>query len=218
VSLGGGDQVPAGSGDEFTLSVDRVDEFDDEVRIDIAGLPEGFRVSTPIVIQAGHRDAKGVLFAEPDARQPDAEARKKITATATAMIDGKEVTRPVAAFEKLKLLEKPKLLVRLEPAELTVAPGGTISATIKVERNGHDDLVKFEVENLPHGVIVDNIGLSGVMLPKGQTERQIFITADPWVPDTTRLCFAVDQQAGGQCSPPVVIHVRKDSPVAQAGK
>jgi hypothetical protein len=99
-----------------------------------------------------------------------------------------------------------------------VAPGGTITATIKVERNGHKELVKFEVENLPHGVIVDNIGLNGVLLPKGENERQIFITADPWVPETTRLCFAVEGDAGGQCSPPVVIHVRKDSPVAQAGK
>jgi hypothetical protein len=218
VSLSSGDKVPAGSGDEFTVSVDRIDGFEDEVRIDIAGVPEGFRVSTPIVIQREHRDAKGVLFAEAGAKQPDAEALKKITATATATIGGKEVTKPLAAFANLKLLEKPKLLVRLEPAELTVAPGGTISATIKVERNGHDELVKFEVENLPHGVIVADIGLSGVMLPKGQTERQIFITADPWVPETTRLCFAVDTDAGGQCSPPVVIHVRKDTPVAQAGK
>ncbi len=69
---------------------------------------------------------------------------------------------------------------------------------------------------MPHGVIVDNIGLSGVLLPKGENERQIFITADPWVPETSRLCFAVEQQAGGQCSPPVMIHVRKPSPLAEA--
>ncbi|MEX0678283.1 MAG: c-type cytochrome domain-containing protein [Pirellulales bacterium] len=218
VSTSGADQVAAGSGDEFTLSVDRIDGFDDEVRIEISGLPEGFRVSTPIVIQAGHRDAKGVLFAEPDAKQPSAEALKQITATATATIGDKEVTRPIKAFENVKLVPKPKLLVRLEPAELAVAPGATITATIKVQRNGHDDLVKFTVENLPHGVIVDNIGLSGVMMPKGETERQIFITADAWVPETTRLCFAVEDQVGRQCSPPVVIHVRKDSPLAEAGK
>ena len=59
---------------------------------------------------------------------------------------------------------------------------------------------------------------SGVMMPKGQTERRIFITADSWVPESTRLCFAVEGQAGGQCSAPVVIHVRKDSPLAEAGK
>ena len=46
-------------------------------------------------------------------------------------------------------------------------------------------------------MIVDNIGLSGVLMPKGENERQIFLTADSWVPETTRLCFAVEQQAGG---------------------
>ena len=35
-----------------------------------------------------------------------------------------------------------------------------------------------------HGVIIDNIGLNGVLLPKGENERQIFITADAWVPES----------------------------------
>jgi hypothetical protein len=218
VSFNNGERVAAGSGRQFSLSVDRLDGFDDEVKIDISGMPEGLSVSTPIVIQAGHRDAQGVLFATADAKQPTPEALKQITVRATAMIDGKEVTKPVKAFAEIKLQEKPKLLVRIEPAELVVAPGATITATIKVERNGHNDLVKFDVENLPHGVIVDNIGLSGVLLPKGENERQIFITADSWVPDTTRLCFAVADQAGNQCSGPVVLHVRKDSPLAEAKK
>jgi hypothetical protein len=218
VSVSGGDRVAAGSGEQFTLTLGRIDGFDDEVRVDFSGLPEGLRVSAPIVIQAGHREAQGVIVAAPDAKQPAGEALAKISATATATIGGKEVTKQVAAFRNLKLAPKPKLLVRLEPQELVVAPGTTISALIKVERNGFDDLVKFTVENMPHGVIVDNIGLSGVMLPKGQTERQIFITADPWVPETTRLCFAVSDQAGRQCSPPVVIHVRRPSPLAEAGK
>jgi hypothetical protein len=162
--------------------------------------------------------AQGVIVAAPDAKQPAPEALEKITATATATIGGKEVTKQLAAFRNLKVAPKPKLLVRLEPQELVVAPGTTISAVIKVERNGFDDLVKFTVENMPHGVIVDNIGLSGVMMPKGSTERQIFITADPWVPETTCLCFAVSDQAGRQCSPPVVIHIRRPSPLAEAGK
>ena len=105
--------------------------------------------------------------------------------------------------------------MRLEPAELVVAPGTTVTATLKVERNGHDDLVTFEVENLPHGVIVDNIGLSGVLMPKGESERQIFITADAWVPETSRLCFAVENQVGNQCSPPVTVHVRKQRAAGQ---
>jgi len=55
------------------------------------------------------------------------------------------------------------------PLEITIAPGQSIPAWLKIKRNGHDELVTFSVENLPHGVIVDNIGLNGVLIPKGKT-------------------------------------------------
>jgi hypothetical protein len=38
------------------------------------------------------------------------------------------------------------------------------------------------------------------------------------VPATSRQCFAVENQAGNQCSPPVRIQVRAASPLAGAGK
>jgi len=216
VNVGGGDKPAAGSGDEFSVTVDRVDGFDDAVTVEISNLPAGFTASSPVVIQPGHREAQGVLFAAADAKQPTEEQLQQIKVQAKAMIGNSEVVKDVKAFGGLKLSEKPKLLVRLEPAELTIAPGSTVTATIKVERNGYDDLIKFEVQNLPHGIIVDNIGLSGVMMPKGETERQIFLTADAWVPETDRLCFAVEQQVGGQCSAPVMVHVRKPSTLAEA--
>ena len=126
----------------------------------------------------------------------------------------------------IKLGKEPKLFVALEsPAlhtdtnhaaistnaslELTIAPGQTIPAWLKVKRNGHEDLITFTVENLPHGVIVDNIGLNGVLIPKGQNEREIFLTAAKWVPETDRPCFAIENQAGRQTSVPVLLHVRK---------
>ncbi|MGD9723119.1 MAG: c-type cytochrome domain-containing protein [Pirellulales bacterium] len=215
VTLNGANpSIDAGSGKQFGVSLQRVDDFEGEVRVDIAGLPEGWRASSPLVIQAGHRDAAGVLFAAADAQQPTDEQLKQITVTAKATVGDKEIAQPVNNFGKIKLEPKPKLLVRLEPAEVTVAPGASVTAMIRLERNGFDGEVKFEVENLPHGVIVDNIGLNGVLLLKGETERQIFITADAWVPETSRLCFAVADQAGRQCSAPVMVHVRKDAPVA----
>ncbi len=217
VTLGGANPtVEAGSGKRFSLAVDRIDGFDGEVQIDISDLPEGFRASTPLIIQAGHREAKGVILATPDAQQPSPEALAKIAVRAKAIIDGTEVTKPVNTFGQVKLAPRPKLVVRLEPAELVIAPGTTISAKLRVERNGHDDLVTFAVENLPHGVIVDNIGLNGVLMPKGENERQIFITADAWVPNSSRFCFAVENQVGNQCSPPVLIHIRREAPLATA--
>jgi len=72
------------------------------------------------------------------------------------------------------------------------------------------------VENLPHGVIVDNIGLNGVLIPKEQNERQIFLNAAKWVPETDRLCYAIENQAGRQTSLPVLLHVRKLVPTRAA--
>ena len=93
--------------------------------------------------------------------------------------------------------------------ELTIAPGESIPAFLEIERNGHDDLVTFTVDNLPHGVIIDNIGLSGVLIPKGEDERRIFLSARPWVSEGSRHCHAVANQAGRQTSPPVLLKVRK---------
>ena len=208
--------VASGSGTGFTVSVDRIDGFEGEVVVTIDNLPEGFRALSPLVIQQGHREAAGVLFAAPDAKQPSDEALEKITVEAKATVDGKEVVQRVNNFGKIKLQPKPKLLVTLEPAEITLAPGSSVVATLRVERNGYNDLIKFELENLPHGVIVADIGLSGVMMPKGETERQIFIQADSWVPETDRLGFAKSDKEGNQCSAPVLVRVRNDAPLADA--
>src|SRR5205823_9461171 len=136
-------------------------------------------------------------------------------------------------FGRIKLVEKPKLFVGFMPeesaalviptlsesrksAEIIVAPGQTVSAWLKVQRSGHDDLITFTVDNLPHGVIVDNIGLNGVLIPKGENARQIFLNAAKWVPETDRPCYAIEQQAGRQTSHPVLLHVRKPGPKVAA--
>jgi hypothetical protein len=98
-----------------------------------------------------------------------------------------------------------------KPLEITIAPGESVPAWLKIKRNGHEDLVTFSVEGLPHGVIVDNIGLNGVLIPKGQDLRQIFLTAAKWVPDIDRLCFAQAKQAEIQNSLPLLIHIRKQA-------
>jgi dipeptidyl aminopeptidase/acylaminoacyl peptidase len=218
--------VNAGSGRSFSLKADRLDGFDGEIKIDISGLPPGFTVSTPLVIEAGHFETFGTLFAAADAPETtDANgAQTKLIASAT--IDGKTVTKELKNFGRIKLAPKPKVFVSLEPysvaektaqgdagakkpLEITIAPGQTVPAWLKITRNGHTDLLTFSVDNLPHGVIVDNIGLNGVLIEKGLNERQIFLTAAKWVGETDRYCYAVENQAGRQTSLPVLLHVRK---------
>ncbi len=237
VTLNGVDPVVnAGSGREFSVTAERIDGFDGEIRVDIASLPPGFSASTPLVIQAGHTEAKGTINSAFDLAQPaDMNAlTSKVIATAT--IQGQWVNKDVNNFGKITPGEKPKLFVAFEPGardsagvsasgnssgplEITMAPGQIVPATLKIRRNGYDELVTFTVENLPHGIIVDNIGLNGVLIPKGENEREIFLAAAKWVPETDRLCYAVENQAGKQTSLPLLIRVRKPgSPIAGAGR
>jgi hypothetical protein len=218
--------VNAGSGKQFGLSVDRIDGFDEDIKVEISGLPPGFTASTPVVIQAGHVETKGTLHAAADAKPPSETNAPVTKVTASAMVHGKLVTKKVNNLGKIKLAEKPKLLVAMEPydkdatnfiertisdkpLEITIAPGQTIPAWLKIKREGFDDIVTFTVESLPHGVIVDNIGLNGVLIPKDKNERQIFLAAAKWVPEVDRLCFAEAKQADTPTSLPVLHHVRK---------
>ena len=156
----------------------------------------------------------------------------KAKLTATAMIGDKPVTKDVPnGFAKLTLGGKPPVTVAFDPseppstrpstqstlasasemktAELTIAPGQTISAWLSCDRDTHKGLISFDVQNLPHGVIVADIGLSGVLIPADESKRQIFITCAAWVPDQDRLCFARAREAGNPTSKPVMLHVRK---------
>jgi WD40 repeat protein len=215
VRITGDATVPAGSGQRMVLTAERIDGFDGDISVEATGLPAGFSLSTPTVIQAGHNEARAVVSATADAAKPAADAKASIKVVARAMIDGAQVEREVSA-PSLSLAERPKLIVHLEPAELTIGPGTTITALLKVERNGFDELINFDVDNLPHGVIVDNIGLNGVLIRAGETERQIFLTSAKWVPDTSRRIHAVANAAGTQASQPITLHVRRPAAVADA--
>ncbi|MEX0727491.1 MAG: hypothetical protein WD065_14540, partial [Planctomycetaceae bacterium] len=225
--------VASGSGQRLTFEVQRLDEFEGAIRIDIANVPAGFTVATPVVVEAGQLEARSVLFAAADAVAPAEEQWKQVTITATATVSDREVVKAIGNLGEIKIDEnKSKVLVTLEPdesgpaaalkpgepqgiAEVTIVPGTTVTAMLRIVRNGADGPIRFDVDNLPHGVIVDNLGLSGITLLPGQNERQLFISARPWVPESTRLITAVSQGEGGQASLPIVFHVRHGAAVAR---
>jgi DNA-binding beta-propeller fold protein YncE len=220
--------INAGSGKEFAVVADRVDDFDGEIRVDVEGLPPGFHASSPIVIQAGQTTAYGVITADENAPAPTPENAKLAKLTASAVIAGKEVKKDGINLGELKLAEKPKVLVHVLPSkdspqavvsgdgsaipEIVIAPGETVSAIVRIERNGFDADVGFGNEysgrNLPHGVFIDNIGLNGLTLLTGESERKFFITAARGVPETSRLFHLQTGVEGGQTSWPVMLHVR----------
>lgn len=217
--------VNPGSGREFSVVADRLDGFEGPIRVDIGGVPDGFYVTTPIIIEAGQEMAFGTINAAPDAKAPSDEKAKATTVTATAFVNREKVQHTVGSLGTIKLAEKKQLLVTLKPNresgpavpgrpfELTISPGETITAHVVVERNGMKGRIDFGKDdsgrNLPHGVYVDNIGLNGLMIVDGQSEREFFITAAKWVPETTRMFHLRATAAGGQTSWPVILHVRE---------
>ena len=220
----------AGSAKEFKVSAQRIDGFEGPIRVDIAGVPPGFRVTTPLFIEAGQLEALGVIEAEPGAAAPPAEAAKASKVTATARIGDREVTHPVNNLGTIQLAPAPKLRVTIGPAEggprpinasghgpleFAIEPGQTITLTVKVERNGYNGQVPFGNEglgrNLPFGVIVDNLGLNGLLVLENQPERVFFITADKSTPEQVRPFHLTTTAEGGQSSGPVILHVTKAS-------
>jgi len=228
VTLQGGDKtINAGSGKEFKVSVRRIDDYTGPIRVDITDLPPGFDVTTPIIVEEGQIAAHGTITAANDALAPTPENEAISKATATAMIRGKEVTREIGGLGKIIRADAPKILVEVVPdergakpiampedgpLEFEIHPGETIMLRLKLTRNEFNNEVSFGKEgagrNLPFGVYVDNIGLNGLLLLTGQTEREFFITAAPWVEEQSRLFHINTGSEGGQTSQPVLLHVR----------
>ncbi|REJ80053.1 MAG: hypothetical protein DWQ29_14460 [Planctomycetota bacterium] len=234
VTLHGADPtVGAGGAKEFRVEARRIDRFDGPIRVDIAGLPLGFAATSPLVIQEGQLEAMGVITAATDAPLPTAENAKATQVTASAEIRGAEVTHDVNNLGEIKLGEKPKVLVHIEPdergaqpvgvspegwPEYVIRPGETIMLQVRVEKNGYEGEVGFGKEgagrNLPFGSFVDNVGLNGLLILSDLDRREFFITVAPWVPETTRTFHLNTGVEGGQASHPVVLHVRRDGRLA----
>jgi hypothetical protein len=141
--------------------------------------------------------------------------------TATARIAGREVVKTLPP-PMVTLGPPAKLIARLRADspgdadaptdEIMIEPGQSVTASLQIERHGYQGELRFEVENLPHGVIVDNIGLNGIMVRAGENERQVFLTAAKWVRPSERLIHAVTDREGAQTSRPLLLRVVPHTP------
>ncbi|TWT47091.1 translocation protein TolB [Thalassoglobus neptunius] len=228
--------VPSGGAAEFRLKVDRLDNFDGEITVDVSGLPPRFRSSLPVTIEREQLEAQAVLIADPGAESLTEEELSRIEFTASANVRGERVRHPLEKFDTVSVEAAPKVHLVIGPAaggvqpvatsdsgilEFEIRPGETIMLEVNAERHDYDGLVSFGNEdsgrNLPHGLYVDNIGLNGLLLPENQTQREFFVTADDWVPPQTRLFHLRTGNAGGHATLPVRLRILPNSPEAEAG-
>ena len=214
-------QLALGTGQEIEFTADRIDGYVGPVTIEAMDLPPGLSMSGPVIIQRNQLKAQASLFAEPGATQPTPDQVKAIRFVATADVDGRNDEYTLAGLEEIDLKDAPKIKIHVdgengirttleEPLQLQMKPGETIRAFVRVERSGEDGIVSFGKadagRNLPHGVFVDNIGLSGLLLPAGTSEREFFITASSIVPPGHHQFF-LKSNIGGITSFPVALEI-----------
>lgn len=228
VAMSGGDlKIHPGTGRELIFTADRFDGFEEEIRIVAENLPPGFQFSDPVTIEREQVRAMGILIAAADAASPTEEQVAGIRFVARGVSGVREIEHEAGRLKSLQVEQEPPVLVRIlsddlretnadeHVAELTVIAGETTRAWLRVDRLNHKGLVKFGNEdsgrNLPHGVIVDNIGLNGLMLLEDQNEREVFLTVAPWVPEQSRPFYLKSSVGGEITSLPVMLHVRRKS-------
>ncbi len=233
--------IPAGSGRDFTVKLTRIDGFDGPVRVDIAEPSAGFRVSSPIIIEAGQSEASGTVYAMPDApiTSMPATTAEGLKVTATATVEGESVNRSLPDMKRPWSGLKSPIVVTLEPFEPSPATRPTHATrpadaapradhrdarqansrlAARCRRDGYKGPVIFDAKNLPHGVGVADVGLSGVQILEDQSERKIFIQCAPWVAEMDRPCHLRVREAANPTTPPVTIHVRRQGGEEHAGK
>lgn len=222
--------ISPGNHAELRFAVDRKDQFDGPVIIELNGLPPGFSFNNPLVIEEEQIDATAVISVAAETPSPTPEQIKQIEISASAVINGKEVTHIVGGFSEVTVRKVPSFTVAIEPAsggatpikasegaplEFEIHPGETIMLKVTAQRNGHKEIIDFggaeSGRNLPHGVYVDNIGLNGLMMLPEQSEQTFFITAIPGVQEQTRLFHLQARQGGEISTPEVVLHVRNSN-------
>lgn len=227
-------QVSPGSGREIRFVATRTEGFEGPIQIDVSNLPAGFWMSSPIEIEAGQIATIATIYADKDARAPEASAAKAAKVVARASIKGREVSHDAGSLGEIKLGKPAKVTVEImpgpdrsyvkaepgKPLEFSIRPGQTISAHVRATRHDFKDRIEFGNEdsgrNLPHGVYVDNIGLNGLLIVEGQSERDFFITAAKMAKPGRRTFHLRATADDGQVSLPAILNVLPAEPTKMA--
>lgn len=207
-------------GTEFVISTERFDSLDGDIQIGFEQVPEGVKVIEPLYIEKGQLKAIGQMRLDSSAIG-DLPKEFEVTLTAKCQIEDQEFVAPQRPKIKVKINETPTLKLKIvgknDPddataiSSLAIRPGQTVSAKLVIERGqlagdiafGGDDSGR----NLPHGCFVDNIGLNGLLIPAGQSTREVFITAAPIVEPQRRIFHLRANVDGNPTSLPVELIV-----------
>jgi hypothetical protein len=81
-----------------------------------------------------------------------------------------------------KLIGPGDIVTTSEQSEVTINPGGEVKVTVQVQRRDPKvGRIPLDVQGLPHGVRVLDVGLNGILITPGETRRTFVLYAEPWV-------------------------------------
>ncbi len=215
--------LPRGAGREVIVTADPIDGFEGEVTFEIEGLPPGVHSNFPVVIEPGQNHAVGALWTDDHVTAWEGEVSPRVIAR--ARIGNRVIEREAGVIEKLTLGERPRARIHLVPkadsAEevgydgdwtLRIPRGETVTLMVVAEREeGFAAEISLGKElaarNAPHGVHVDNIGLNGLLIRQGESEREFFVTANAIARPGKRSFFLTGAIDGGVTSRPITLEV-----------
>jgi hypothetical protein len=171
--------VPAGSSLPITATVYRNDGFDGAITVKLLDLPMGFTVSEG-VIAPGQTSTVVMISAA-----ANANGSFPLRVQASATIDGQQIIRDLKTDERIAVVSvapQPELLVWTDQQQIVMEPGGKVTISIRVKRErGFAGRIPFDIRNLPHGIIVTDVGLNGVMITEEETTQRFTLSAESWV-------------------------------------
>jgi hypothetical protein len=201
--------VVAGQAVPITVTATRVDGFEGRIDVQLVDLPPGFR-APPTHIEAEQTTTTFALMAEVLATAPTEQRPLRLKATAT--IAGQTVEREQVGGV-VKLIPPGDILTRTTRSALTIKPGQETKIVVNIERrNEFKGRIPLEVQGLPYGVRVLNVGLNGILITERDTSREIVLYAEPWVQPLTHPFVVLARREGKNtvhAAPSVLLKVEK---------
>lgn len=213
--------IAPGASREWEVTAKREDGFQGPIQVHLEGLPPEWKSSAPLLIEAGQEKASGIITAPAQAAPSDDPI--SIQVVATSQLDGQTRRHEIETPLKLTVAKGNRVRFEVEtpnrPYTMEIQPGGTASAKILAIRGDFQADIGFGNEdsgrNLPHGVIVGNIGLSGLLIPAGQSEQEFTLIASPWIQPQERLIHLRANIDGNPTTQPILLRVLSAQPNPQ---
>lgn len=185
--------IPDGGRIPVTVTAERFDGFEGPIQVWMDGLPSGVSCE-PGSISEGMFSATLVLsHQQQESSQSDTDCFPHLYGQ--AMIGRRTVTHVLEASSTshvVSILPRPDIHVRVEPQELTMVPGQEQVLKVFVDRvDGFSQRVPIQIQNLPRGVRVLDVGLNGVLVTEEESSREFVLFAEPWARPQRRSFCAV---------------------------